>query len=167
MSSSPHSRPPWRSPRAHLEGSNPLVLRFQDGQRVGANLQVISLTGGLLSLPKPVDQGSQVKVMFLTEAGSVLGGAEMLPPLSGQLQAFRFTSLPADDQRRLGKVVGESSGDSSEDKSELAWMEKLRAASEAQQHHSAFWRFKVAGGIGLLTIGLAIAVYMLHFSLFK
>jgi hypothetical protein len=152
-----------RRPRAHLDGKNPIVLRFQDGQRMGANLQVISVTGGLLSLPKSVDQGSQVKLMFLTEAGSVLGGAEMLPPVSDKLQPFRFTSLPADDQRRVGALVAELS----QDEYDQAWMDKLRAASAAQHEESAFWRFKLAGGIGLVTIGSAIAAYLLHFGLLK
>jgi hypothetical protein len=163
MGSSPQSRPPWRCPRAHLDGNNPIVLRFPNGQRIGANLQVISVTGGLLSLSKSVDQGSRVRLMFLTEAGSVLGGAEMLPPVSDRLQPFRFISLPADDQRRVGVLIGEWS----QNKSELAWIEKLRAAS-AQHNEPAFWRFKLAGVIGLLTIGLAIAAaYLLHFGLLK
>ena len=162
MSSSPQSPPPWRYPRAHLDGNNPIVLRFPNGQRIGANLQVISVTGGLLSLSKSVDQGSRVRLMFLTEAGSVLGGAEMLPPVSDRLQPFRFISLPADDQRRVGALIGEWS----QNKSELAWIEKLRAAS-AQHNEPAFWRFKLARVIGLLTIGLAIAVYLLHFGLLK
>ena len=163
MGSSPQSRPPWRCPRAHLDGNNPIVLRFPNGQRIGANLQVISVTGGLLSLSKSVDQGSRVRLMFLTEAGSVLGGAEMLPPVSDRLQPFRFISLPADDQRRVGALIGEWS----QNKSELAWIEKLRAAS-AQHNEPAFWRFKLAGVIGLLTIGLAIAAaYLLHFGLLK
>lgn len=162
MNSSPQSRPPWRCPRAHLDGNNPIVLRFPNGQRIGAHLQVISVTGGLLSLSKSVDQGSRVRLMFLTEAGSVLGGAEMLPPVSDRLQPFRFISLPADDQRRVGALIGEWS----QNKSELAWIEKLRAAS-AQHNEPAFWRFKLARVIGLLTIGLAIAVYLLHFGLLK
>jgi hypothetical protein len=162
MSSSPQSRPPWRCPRAHLDGNNPIVLRFPNGQRIGANLQVISVTGGLLSLSKSVDQGSRVRLMFLTEAGSVLGGAEMLPPVSDRLQPFRFISLPADDQRRVGALIGEWS----QNKSEQAWIEKLRAAS-AQHNEPAFWRFKLAGVIGLLTIGFAIAAYLLHFGLLK
>ena len=162
MSSSPQSRPPWRCPRAHLDGNNPIVLRFPNGQRIAANLQVISVTGGLLSLSKSVDQGSRVRLMFLTEAGSVLGGAEMLPPVSDRLQPFRFISLPADDQRRVGALIGEWS----QNKSELAWIEKLRAAS-AQHNEPAFWRFKFAGVIGLLTIGFAIAAYLLHFGLLK
>jgi hypothetical protein len=160
MSSPPQSRPPWRNPRARLDGNNPIVLRFASGQRIGANLQVISVTGGLLSLSKSVDQGSRVRLMFLTEAGSVLAGAEMLSPVSERLQPFRFTSLPADDQRRVGALIGEWS----QNKSELAWIEKLRAAS-AQNNEPAFWRFKLAGVIGLLTIGLAIAAYLLHFGL--
>ena len=163
MSSSPQSRPPWRCPRAHLDGNNPIVLRFPNGQRIGANLQVISVTGGLLSLSKSVDQGSRVRLMFLTEAGSVLGGAEMLPPVSDSLQPFRFISLPAEDQRRVGALIGECS----QNKSELAWIEKLRAAS-AQHNEPAFWRFKLAGAIGLLTIGLVIAAaYLLHFGSLK
>ena len=162
MNSSPQSRPPWRYPRAHLNGNNPIVLKFPNGQHVGANLQVISLTGGLLSVPQSVDQGSRVRLMFLTEAGSVLGGAEMLPPVSDRLQPFRFISLPADDQRRVGALVQEWS----QNKPELAWIEKLRAAS-AQHNESAFWRFKFAGVIGLLAIGSAIAAYLLHFGLLK
>jgi hypothetical protein len=163
MSSSPQSRPLWRYPRAHLDGNNPIVLRFPNGQTTGAKLQVISLTGGLLSLSQPVDQGSQVKLIFLTGAGAVLGGAEMLPPVTDDLQPFRFVSLAADDQRRLGALIGQRP---SQNESELAWMEKLRAAS-AQQNKPAFWRFKLAGVIGLLTIGLAIAAYLLHFGLLR
>ncbi len=40
--------------------------------------------------------------MFLTGAGSVLGGAEMLRPVTNALQPFRFISLAAEDHRRLG-----------------------------------------------------------------
>ena len=160
MSSPPQSRPQWRCPRAHLDGINPIVVRFQNGQRIGANLQVISVTGGLLSLSESVDQGSQVRLMFMTEAGSVLGGAEMLPPVSERLQPFRFVSLPADDQRRVGALIGEWS----QNKAELAWMEKLRAAS-AQRNEPSFWRSKSAGVIGLLAAGLAVAAYLLHSGL--
>jgi hypothetical protein len=163
MSSLPQPRLQWRVPRAHLEGNTPAVLRFPNGQRTWAKLQVISLTGGLLSLPQPVVQGSQVKVMFLTGAGSVLGGAEMLRPVTDALQPFRFVSLAADDQRRLGTLVGERS---TPNKFEEDWIEKLRAAS-AQRHEPRPWRSKLAGAIGLLTAGLATAAYLLHFGLLK
>jgi hypothetical protein len=163
MSSLPQPRSQWRVPRAHLEGNTPAVLRFPNGQRTWAKLQVISLTGGLLSLHQPVAQGSQVKVMFLTGAGSVLGGAEMLRPVTDALQPFRFVSLAADDQRRLGTLVGARS---SPNKFEEEWIEKLRAAS-AQRAEPRPWRSKLAGAIGLLTVGLATAAYLLHFGLLK
>jgi len=159
----PQSRPPWRFPRAHLEGQNPAVLRFANGQTTGANLQVISFTGGLLSLSQPVVQGSQVKLIFLTGAGAVLGGAEMLPPVSNELQPFRFVSLADDDHQRLVGLVEQRS---SQNESEPAWIEKLRAAS-AQHSVSRRWRFKVAEVVGMLTIGLATAAYLLHSGLFK
>jgi len=163
MNSLPQSSPRWRVPRVHLQGNTPAVLRFPNGQRIGANLQVVSTTGGLLSLPQPVLQGSQVKLMFLTGTGSVLGGAEMLSPVADALQPFRFVSLAADDQRRLGSLVWERSN---QNKSEQDWIEKLRAAS-AQQAGKRPMRFKLAGAVGLLTIGLATAAYALHFGLLK
>jgi len=60
-----------------------------------------STTGGLLSLPKLLDQGSRVKLMFLTQTGTVLGLAEMLRPVSWDEQPFRFVSLHENDQRKL------------------------------------------------------------------
>ena len=163
MATLPQSRPPWRFPRARLEGRNPAVLRFADGQTTGANLRVISVTGGLLSLSEPVIQGSQVKLIFLTGAGAVLGSAEMLPPVSNGLQPFRFVSLAADDHQRLEALIGQQS---SQNESEPAWMEKLRAAS-AQQSEPRRWRFKVAEVVGMLTLGLATAAYLVHCGLLK
>src|ERR1700733_5717956 len=158
MDNLPQLRRPWRVPRVHLEGTLPAVLRFSDGQRVGANLQVISLTGGLLSLSQPVVEGSTVKLMFLTESGSVFGGAEMLRPVTNGSQPFRFLSLPAADHRRLGALIWEQS---TQNKFEQVWMEKLRAAS-AQQAEARPWRSKLAGAFALLTLGLATAAYLLH-----
>jgi hypothetical protein len=163
MSSLPQSSAPWRVPRARLEDATPTVLRFPNGQRIGANLQVISLTGGLLSLAQPVLQGSRVKLMFLTGAGSVLGGAEMLRPVTDALQPFRFVSLAADDHRRLGALIWEQS---SQNKFEVAWIEKLRAAS--MLHNEAQpGRFKLAGAAGLLMFGLATTAYLLAPGLLK
>jgi hypothetical protein len=68
-------------------------------------LQVISVTGGLLCLPDPLDQGSQVKLMFLIHGGSVLGAAEMLSPVSQKLQPFKFVRLYDDDHRRLQAAI--------------------------------------------------------------
>jgi hypothetical protein len=78
------------------------------------------------------------------------------------LQPFRFVSLPADEQRRIGAFVGESTKDTAE----LIWMDKLRAAS-ALQSNPPLLRFKLAGAIALLMIGLATSAYLLHFGLLR
>ena len=90
----------YRSPRARLV-STPAVLRFPDGRHSRGELKVISLTGGLLYLPRTLDRGSRVKLMFLTQTGAVLGAAEMLSPDSWTSQPFRFVSLDEGDQCRL------------------------------------------------------------------
>jgi hypothetical protein len=163
MSSLPQVPQRWRSPRARLENNTPAVLRFPNGQRTWAKLKVVSLTGGLLSLQQPVVQGAQVKVMFLTAGGAVLGGAEMLHPVTKVLQPFRFVSIAADDQRRLGTMITERSNPN---KSEQDWIDKLRAAS-AQNPAPRPWRFKLARAVGLLTVGLGTAAYLVHSGLLK
>jgi hypothetical protein len=97
-----------RAPRTSFAETTPAVLRFQNGRRVSGKLQVISLTGGLLCLPSPLDQGSKVKLMFLTGKGSVLGAAEMLNPISWSLQPFKFVGLLNDDQQKLQAAIRSS-----------------------------------------------------------
>jgi hypothetical protein len=81
------------------------VLRAGDGRRVRGKVQVISLTGGLLCLPSPLDKGSQVRLMFLTDAGAVLGTAEMLASVSASQQPFRFIQMDYDVERRLREMI--------------------------------------------------------------
>ena len=75
-------------------------------------------------MPKPVDQGAQVKLMFLTGCGSVLGAAEMLSPISWHLQPFKFVGLYDEDQRRLEAAI-QSSLD--RNRREHGQMERFRA----------------------------------------
>lgn len=103
-----HSRPP----RLHLAHTTPAVLRFQNGRRMRGKLQVISVTGGLLNLSSLLERGARVKLMFLTDAGTVLGTAEMLPSVSDSLQPFRFVAIDEHHERRL-RVVIQSSADQS------------------------------------------------------
>jgi hypothetical protein len=158
-----------RAPRVHLADSTPAVLRFQDGQRASGNLQVFSLTGGLLSLPNPIHRGSQVKLMFLTHTGPVLGSAEMLSPVTRTQQPFRFVSLQVDDRRRLGAAVQSSLNKNlaNEDAAEQKWMEKLRAASsQGKQSRGQFFKI-VAGVVVLGMIGLGCAFYLLQVNALK
>jgi hypothetical protein len=97
-----------RAPRTCFAETTPAVLRCEDGRRVPGKLQVISVTGGLLCLPDPLDQGSLVKLMFLIHGGSVMGAAEMLSPVSQKLQPFKFVGLHGDDHRRLQAAIQSS-----------------------------------------------------------
>jgi hypothetical protein len=56
-------------------------------------------------LPKPLARGSRVKLMFMAHAGAILGSAEMLKPVSGNLQPFRFVALDGGDQRKLRATI--------------------------------------------------------------
>jgi len=100
--------PPQRAARTSFTETTPTVLRCQDGRRVPGKLRIISITGGLLCLSRPLDPGAQVKLMFLTNRGSVLGAAEMLRPVSWSLQPFRFVGLGDDDQRKLQAAIQSS-----------------------------------------------------------
>jgi hypothetical protein len=164
MNSLPQSRSPIRSPRAHLACAAPAVLRFENGQRTSGKLQVLSLTGGLLSLPNPITQGSQVKLMFLTHAGTVLGGAEMLSPLNDRSQAFRFTSLAFDDQRRLGATIQATLQPTN---SEAQWIEKLRAASVSENARTGRLFKALIAAVTFAAFTLAGAMYLLHWQIWK
>jgi hypothetical protein len=97
-----------RSPRLQFAHTTPATVRVHNGHSVRAKLQVVSLTGGLLCLPSLLDQGSQVKLMFLTDAGMVLGTAQMLTSVSGNLQPFRFVNIDGDHERRLRDLIQSS-----------------------------------------------------------
>ena len=96
-----HSRHPQRPTRVRPTEYTPAVLRVEDGSCTQATLEIYSLTGGLLSLRKPLNRGARARLIFLTEDGPVLGLAEMLMPVSWTEQPFRFVGLNEDDEHRL------------------------------------------------------------------
>src|ERR1700694_1824656 len=98
-----------RAPRIRPTEYTPAVIRFQGGDSVTGNLEIVSVTGGLLRLSKPLILGTRIKLLFLTESGPVLGAAEMLSPISWTHQPFRFVALAYGDQRRLQAFTGCSS----------------------------------------------------------
>src|SRR5438270_9140200 len=90
-----------RSQRLHLADSIPIVLRRQDGHRIHAKLQCVSLTGGLMVLDPLLPPGSLVKLIFVTPKGPVTGTAEMLHPVCLTEQTFSFAYIPNSDQQRM------------------------------------------------------------------
>jgi hypothetical protein len=148
-----------RAPRVRAPEYTPAVLRFQGGEFTTGSLQVISSTGGLLRLSKPLMRGTRIKVMFLTQSGPVLGTAEMLSPISWTEQPFRFVGLASSDQRRLQAVTGcslkpetvpvhrERSPDRVVD-TEHDWIDKYRDAVSRNPPREGFFK-RVFGAISL------------------
>lgn len=106
----PQSKTPTGShqrggPRVKFPEVTPAVLRFSDGGRVPGNLQLVSVTGGLLGLSQPVRPHSLVKLLFVAPTGSVLSTAKMLNPVTWALQPFRFVSLCDDDYSKLQVAI--------------------------------------------------------------
>lgn len=118
----PHTQ--WRSPRAHLGDVTPAILRLPDGRQHRGQLEVVSLNGGLLNMPSMLKQGSQLKLLFVTDSGPVLGAVEMLRPVSDTRQPFRFVNVEGGDQRRLRATVQAHTAPAPE-----PWIEKYRAAT--------------------------------------
>jgi len=155
-----------RAPRVHLADFTPAVLRFQDGQRATGQLQVLSVNGGLLALPGPIDRGSRVKLMFLTRTGAVLGAAEMLSPVTSTQQPFRFVSLPVDDRHRLRAAIQSSLNPDTahRDAAEQKWMDKLRAAASCEKRpRSRLFKFGVGAVVlGIFCLGCALYLLQVH-----
>jgi hypothetical protein len=154
----PQFNPNGRAPRFNLADITPAVLRLQDGRRTQAQLEVISLTGGMLCVPRTVPPDSHVKLMFVTPTGPVLGTAEMLKPVSLCQQPFRFVALECDDRRRLQASIQSSFGQTV---NELEWIEKYRAALDYRQpQKKRFFNMPLAVfTIGLLSLGSAIYLF--------
>jgi hypothetical protein len=115
---------PWRSPRVRLDDAAPAILRAPDGQQQRGKIEVLSLNGGLLQMSSTFEQGSRLKLLFVTQTGPVLGAVEMLPAVSTVRQPFRFVSIEKADHGRLRATV-QSFLPAVQD----AWIEKYRAAT--------------------------------------
>jgi hypothetical protein len=75
-------------------------------------------------MPRPLDRGAHVKLMFLTGKGCVLGAAEMLSPVTWGLQPFKFLALHSDDEQRLQAAIQSSLDQNRRDHGQ---MERYRA----------------------------------------
>ena len=161
MSYSPQANANRRVPRFRLTDTTSAFLQFQDGRRAAGELHVISRNGGLLLLPKPVRQGTVVKLTFHTHRGPVLGTAEMLIPVTGTQQPFRFVALPEGDERILQAAFQSGLYRNTDEEERI---EELRAAV-ANWNPSPWWRhFFTKLVIGLVALG--VLVYALYTHLF-
>jgi hypothetical protein len=125
-------------------------------------LEIISLTGGLLSMSNVLDRKSRIKLMFLTQTGAVQGAAEMLSPVSTTRQPFRFVALEEGDQRKLRAVV-----QSFLNAREQEWIEKYRAALIHQNPPRRGFLRVVLGALALLALCFGSAIYLFHIPFLK
>lgn len=117
--------PARRASRFRLADTTPALLQFPDSSVRECELQMISRTGGALSMSKAVDPGSVATLMFQTHKGLVFATTEMLPALSWNYQPFRFVEIKEDDKRTL--LAAFQSG-LYRNVQEEEWIEEFRAA---------------------------------------
>lgn len=93
-----------RAPRVKLAGSVLALLRLENCRQVQGRLHQLSITGGLLHLPEPLEEQVTVEIMFHLGSTTVRARAETIFPMwatQGCLQPFRFTELPDHERHKL------------------------------------------------------------------
>lgn len=93
-----------RAQRVKLAGTVLALIQLENGRQVRARLHQLSITGGLLHLEKPLDEGIKVEVIFHVGSCTVRSKAVMIFPMwatQGCLQPFEFTDLAEEDRRKL------------------------------------------------------------------
>ncbi len=139
----------------------PAILRLADGRQHRGQLDALSLTGGLLSLPSVVDPGSRLKMLFVTHTGPVMASVQMLAPISTTGQPFQFLAVDEAHQRRLREVV-QSSTETVQD----AWVAKYRAALARPKPETRGLLRSVLRPLALLAL-MGSVVYLLGPQLLK
>jgi hypothetical protein len=93
-----------RAPRVKLAGTVLSLVRFENGRQTRGRLHQLSITGGLLHLETPLDEGIKVEVIFHLGNSTVRSKARMLFPMwatKGYLQPFAFADLNDEDRNNL------------------------------------------------------------------
>jgi len=97
-----------RAPRVRVTGGKP--IKFSLGNKhVPAVLEILSVTGGRVSMPKGLRPGTLAEAYMATSAGPFSGVVELLgmrPEGKTVAQAFRFLALSDNDYSRLTDTLG-------------------------------------------------------------
>jgi hypothetical protein len=87
-----------------LAGTVLSLVRLENGRQTRGKLHQLSITGGLLNLEKPLDEGIKVEVIFHVGNSTVRSKARMLFPIwatQGCLQPFEFADMDEEDRCNL------------------------------------------------------------------
>ena len=93
-----------RAPRVKLAGTVLSLVCLENGRQTRGKLHQLSITGGLLHLESPLDEGIKVEVIFHVGSSTVRCKARMLFPMwatKGYLQPFEFADLGEEDRSNL------------------------------------------------------------------
>jgi hypothetical protein len=93
-----------RAPRVKLAGTVLSLVCLENGRQTRGRLHQLSVTGGLLHLETPLDEGIKVEVIFHVGESTVRTKARMLFPMwatQGYLQPFEFVDLGQEDRGNL------------------------------------------------------------------
>jgi len=90
-----------RAPRVKLAGTVLLLAKMESGRQQIGKLHQLSVTGGLVHIENPLDEGIKVEVIFHVGKSTVRTKARMLFPMwatKGYLQPFEFVDLANEDR---------------------------------------------------------------------
>jgi hypothetical protein len=93
-----------RPVRVKLGGTVLALVRLENGRQVRAKLHQISVTGGLLHMERPLDEGIGIEVIFHLRSTTIRSQARALFPMwatQGYLQPFEFQNLAEKDRSQL------------------------------------------------------------------
>lgn len=93
-----------RPVRVKLGGTVLALVRLENGRQVRAKLHQISVSGGLLHMERPLDEGIAIEVIFHLCGSTVRSPGRALFPMwatQGYLQPFEFQNLAEKDRNQL------------------------------------------------------------------
>src|ERR1700684_765207 len=94
-----------RAPRVKLAGTVLSLVCLENGRQTRGRLHMLSITGGLLNVASPLDEGIKVELIFHVGESTVRSKARMLFPMwatQGYLQPFEFSGLNEKERHSLG-----------------------------------------------------------------
>jgi hypothetical protein len=94
--------------RVKLRGSVLALVRLPNRRSIRASFQVLSTTGGIIHLEKPLDEKLEVEFIFHIQRSTIRCHAQMLFPMwatQGWMQPFRFLDLSDDSRQSLDAAL--------------------------------------------------------------
>lgn len=107
MAHFPTTRARTRAPRVRIPNDERITLNL-GGKRAFATLRLLSLTGGLVEFPAPMDEVTLAEVVLMTIAGPVKALVEFLQapkPARPAARPFRFIAIDDNDYQRLSSTL--------------------------------------------------------------